>query len=97
MFEVAAELDWRTTDGRRNPSLLFDTTANVSAGGGSLAVGTLEYYKRYRKCRDGDWATDPAFASVLCHSDAVLSRRLRARATLLRMSSTLAVHVKVEG
>ena len=36
-------------------------------------------------------------ASVLCHSDAVLSRRLRARATLLRMSSTLAVQVKVAG
>ncbi len=62
MYVVAAELQWSTTTGRRNPSLLFDTTANTADGGGSLAVGTLEFYKRYRGCRSGDFATDPDFA-----------------------------------
>ncbi len=67
MYVVAAELRWRTTDGRRNPSLLFDTPANTAAGGGSLAVGTLEFYKRYRASRAGDWATDPNFADAAAY------------------------------
>jgi hypothetical protein len=62
MYEVAAELKWSTFGGQKNPSLLFDTAANVAAGGGSLAVGTHEFYKRYRLCRSGDFATDPDFA-----------------------------------
>jgi hypothetical protein len=62
MYEVAAELKWSTFGGQKNPSLLFDTPANTAAGGGSLAVGTLEFYKRYRACRTGDFATDPDFA-----------------------------------
>jgi hypothetical protein len=61
MYVVAAELNWKTTDGRQNPSLLFDTKANTDIGGGSVAVGTLEFYKRYRACRSGDFATDPDF------------------------------------
>jgi hypothetical protein len=61
MYQVAAELQWQTTDGRKNPSLLFDTLPNTLIGGGSLAVGTLEFYKRYRACRKGDWVTDPDF------------------------------------
>jgi hypothetical protein len=62
MYESAASLDWSTTSGRRNPSLLFDTTANTADGGGSLAVGTLEFYWKYRYCRKGNFATDPDFA-----------------------------------
>lgn len=62
MYQVAVELMWQTTDGRRNPSLLFDTPANLSVGGGTIPVGTLEFYKRYRQCRAGDWATAPDFA-----------------------------------
>jgi len=61
MYQVAAELEWKTFSGQQNPSLLFDTPANIAAGGGSLAVGTLEFYWRYRKCRKGDFATDPDF------------------------------------
>lgn len=67
MYVVAAELNWSTTDGRRNPSLLFDTVVNTAAGGGSLAVGTLEFYKRYRASRAGDFATDPNFADALAY------------------------------
>lgn len=61
MYAVAMEYGWATDDGRQNPSLLFDTAENWAVGGGSLSLGTLEFYKRYRKCRLGDWATDPDF------------------------------------
>jgi hypothetical protein len=63
MYDVAAELHWSTLAGQSNPSLLFDSPTNTAAGGGSLAVGTLEFYKRYRACRSGDFATDPNFVS----------------------------------
>jgi hypothetical protein len=61
MYVKAAELHWSTFNGMKNPSLLFDSPQNLAAGGGSLSVGTLEFYKAYRNCRTGDWATDPNF------------------------------------
>jgi hypothetical protein len=64
MYVLGEELNWSTTDGRQNPSLLFDTAENVNGGGGSLSIGTLEFYKRYRQCRPGDWATDPDFGDA---------------------------------
>jgi hypothetical protein len=67
MYMVATELRWITTDGRRNPSLLFDSVANTAIGGGSVAVGTHEFYKRYRACRLGDFATDPDFADAAAY------------------------------
>jgi hypothetical protein len=63
MYVKATELNWVTTDGRRNPALLFDTPANQAIGGGSVAVGTLELYKAYRACHTADLATDPDFAN----------------------------------
>jgi hypothetical protein len=72
MYVVAAEFGWSTSDGRKNPSLLFDTPANIAAGGGSLAVGTREFYARYRKCRQGDWATDPGFDSSDAFRDMII-------------------------
>ena len=62
MYVRATELHWVTTDGRRNPALLFDTTDNQAVGGGSVAIGTLEFYKAYRACNAPDLATDPDFA-----------------------------------
>ncbi len=73
MYQVAAELHWRTTDGRDNPSLLFDTPQNLAVGGGSMAVGTLEFYKRYRQCRPGDWAADPNFVSSTAYHDMIIA------------------------
>ncbi|MBI2840604.1 MAG: hypothetical protein HYX75_19995 [Acidobacteria bacterium] len=35
-----APMAWRGPGGRRNPSLLFDTAANIAAGGGSVELGT---------------------------------------------------------
>ncbi len=62
MFVRAMELDWATVDGKQNPSLLFDTAGNIAKGGGSVPVGTLEFYRAYRKCTTPDLATDPDFA-----------------------------------
>lgn len=72
MYVVAAEFGWSTIDGRQNPSLLFDTPANVAIGGGSMAIGTREFYKRYRSCRTGDWATDPGFDSSDAFRDMII-------------------------
>ena len=51
------ELRWAgTDDGRRNPSLLFDTDENLLAGGGSVNLGTLKVVRAFRQL-DSDLAT----------------------------------------
>jgi len=62
MYVRAIELKWKTTDGRQNPSLLFDTAVNSAIGGGSIAIGTREFYAAYRACNKADLATNPDFA-----------------------------------
>jgi hypothetical protein len=70
----------------------------------TIKFTALEHLTRMLGCSEGNASVNcrvsmlaATIASVLCHSDAVLSRRLRARATSLRMSSTLAVQVNVAG
>lgn len=40
-YVTAIDRKWRTADGARNPSLLFDTEENLKRGGGSISVGTM--------------------------------------------------------
>ena len=63
MYVKAKELGWQSSTGARNPSLLFDTAANLAAGDGSIKAGTLGFYWAYRNCTAPDWATDPNFSS----------------------------------
>jgi hypothetical protein len=72
MYAVATEYGWTTDDGRQNPSLLFDKPENWAVGGGSLSIGTFEFYKRYRACRSGDWATDPDFDDSDAYRDVII-------------------------
>lgn len=72
MYVKAKELNWVTKDGRRNPALLFDTPANAAIGGGSVAVGTLEFYKAYRACNTGNLATDPDFADSAAYKSQIV-------------------------
>jgi hypothetical protein len=74
MWQRANELNWTTDDGRQNPSLLFDTPNNIAVGGGSLGVGTLEFYWAYRNCNPPNLATDPDFPN----SDAYKSQMIDA-------------------
>jgi hypothetical protein len=71
MFVKAVELKWISTAGARNPSLLFDTPENWAVGGGSVATGTLELYKSYRACRQGDYASDPDFADSVAYQSMI--------------------------
>jgi len=72
MYVRAIELGWETTDGRQNPSLLFDTPANAAIGGGSLAIGTLEFYSAYRACNPPDLSTDPDFTGSAAYQSQIV-------------------------
>ncbi|HSY48725.1 MAG TPA: hypothetical protein VLC46_07940 [Thermoanaerobaculia bacterium] len=72
MYVRAIELKWQTTDGRQNPSLLFDTQANTNIGGGSISIGTRELYSAYRACNAPDLATDPDFADSAAYQSQMI-------------------------
>jgi len=72
MYVRAMDLSWVTTDGRRNPALLFDTAQNTLVGGGSVAIGTLEFYKAYRACNTTNLAIDPDFADSAAYKSQII-------------------------
>jgi len=72
MYVRAIELQWQTTDGKQNPSLLFDTPANTNIGGGSLSIGTRELYSAYRACNAPDLATNPDFADTDAYASQII-------------------------
>lgn len=55
-------MQWRGVNGARNPSLLFDSNANLTAGGGSLTLGS-NYVRRLFQRVNPTLSLEPAFSS----------------------------------
>ena len=56
-------MNWPGVDGHRNPSLLFDTSANQTAGGGSLTLASGYLRRIYSRANPSVSVTMPAFDS----------------------------------
>jgi hypothetical protein len=65
MYTNVKQFKWHAPNGSQNPSLLYDTPANLAAGAGSMSYGTLEFYWWYDAIRDGDWIFQPNFHDAL--------------------------------
>ncbi|HEV2720687.1 MAG TPA: hypothetical protein VG323_11760, partial [Thermoanaerobaculia bacterium] len=45
---------------------------NTAIGGGSLSIGTQEFYSAYRACNPPDLATDPDFANGVAYQSQIV-------------------------
>lgn len=63
MYATAiAPMRWGGVNGRRNPSLLFDTEQNVESGGGSVVLGSGYLRRIFSRANPRVSVTDPSFS-----------------------------------